>query len=79
MSLTSREQEANAIASAKHAQAAMEEVVKEMTHYEALGLGMAGFCQTFWDTMHVADQDGSMRWERSEILALLQMALSGVK
>ena len=77
--LTSREYEANAIASAKQAQTAMEEVVKEMTHYEALGLGMAGFCQALWETMHTVDADGVLRWDRGEILDLLHTALGGAK
>ena len=75
----SREQEQNSIANAKQEQRYAEQVIDEMAHWQAQGVGMATFCVAFVDAMSVEDDDGDARFERSEILALLHTALGGIK
>lgn len=77
--MTSREQEVDAIIYAKAEQDAAADAIQEMTHYQALGVGMAAFCQAFCDAMSTEDVDGQKRFERFEILALLHTALGGVR
>ncbi len=77
--MTSREMEVNAIGSAQMEQQYEEQAIQEMTHWQAQGIGMATFCQAFYDAMQPQEGDDDTRFDRSEILALLHTALGGMK
>ena len=53
------------------------QAVDQALHYEALGVGMAVFCQTMMDMLLVCQDDGPPRFTRAEALALVAAAVRG--
>lgn len=71
--LTDREQ----LLAWQQAEKAEAQTVDRMFHYEALGVGLAVFCQVMFDTLTVAEEDTIVRFSRDEALALVQAAVRG--
>ena len=53
------------------------QAVDQALHYEALGVGIAVFCQTMFDMLLVCQDDGPPRFRRDEALALVEAAVRG--
>ena len=58
----------------QQAQKLEAQAVDQMTHYAAVGYGLAEFCQGFYDTLI---DDEVKRFSREEILQLLTAAVQG--
>ena len=53
------------------------QALNQALHYEALGVGMAVFCQAMYDTLVMCDAGKPSRFTRAEILALIVAAVQG--